>query len=149
MKKIIISIITLIIIFSSFGNTFAEEWYIEKLLDLNYGAQGHKIELIKLNNISFNNSGNNNVFKELQKMDTILRTGFMNNYRNWEYSYAQMEWIITSYRNFIYYANKFFSLLKMQEKNPSYEEIDDAIIESFWNMKSTFKKLKNRAKNTY
>lgn len=149
MKKIINIIIITIFFFSSFKYTFAQEWYMEKLLDLNYWVEEHKIEITKLESIYFNNPEFSIAYDELRGMDRVLKDEFLKKYRNWEYTYYQINWIITSYNKFIYHANKFFNLLKIEEQNPDYEEIDKAILNSYTNMRSSFRKVKNIVKNIH
>ena len=94
-KKIINSIIALTIIFSSISITFAEEWYIEKLLDLNYWVEEYDLNLSEINYISFNNSKYSKIYSELNRIDNILKDSFMNSYRKWEYSYYKINWIVS------------------------------------------------------
>lgn len=149
MKKIINIIITLSIFFSSMDYTFAEEWYLEKLLDLNYWVEEHNIELAKMDNVNFNNPEFNKVYNELQNIDRVLKDEFIKKYRNWEYTYYQVNWIVTNYKNFVYHANKFFYMLKIEENNPNYDEMGKAILNSYTNMRSSFKKVKNIVKKSY
>lgn len=149
MKKIINIIITLSIFFSSMDYTFAEEWYLEKLLDLNYWVEEHSIELAKMDSVSFNNPEFNKVYNELQNIDRVLKDEFIKKYRNWEYTYYQVNWIVTNYKNFVYHANKLFYMLKIEENNPNYDEMGKAILNSYTNMRSSFKKVKNIVKKSY
>jgi hypothetical protein len=143
MKKIILFIITLSFIFSSLSNTFAEEWYIERLLDLNYWIEQYDIELSNINYIHFNDEKYNRIYNELKTVDSILKNEFMKKYRSWEYWNYQTNWIIKNYNNFIYYTNKFFYFLKLKEQNPNYKEVDTAIMSSYKNMKSYYNNFKN------
>ncbi len=149
MKKIITFIISTIIIFSSSSYTFAEEWYISDMLDLKCWVELHNLDNIKLNNISFQNQEYVNVYNDLKSKDQILKNEFIKKCRNWDYSYYEINGIVSRYKNFIYSANSFFLLLKIEEQNPNYDEIDVAITRSFTNMKNNFKKFKNMVKSTY
>lgn len=146
MKKITSFIITLIVFFSSLSISFAEEWYIERLLDLNYWVEQYNINLSSINYIHFNDAKYNNIYNELKTIDSILRNEFMKKYRNWEYKYYQTNWIIKNYNYFVYYTNKFFFYLKMKESNKNYKELDTAIINSYRNMRSSYTKVKNIVK---
>jgi hypothetical protein len=143
MRKIILFIITLTIIFSSLSNTFAKEWTLERVLDLNYWVEEFKLNLSNIDYVRFNSSKYNNMYNELIKIDSTLRTEFMKKYRNWEYEYYQINWIITNYNNFVYYINKFFFYTKIKESNSRYVELDTAIINSFRNMRISYNKVKN------
>jgi hypothetical protein len=149
MKKIIRVIITFIILFSNLDTTFAEEWKIEKLLDLNYWIEEFKINLAELDNYYFKYDKYNNTYSELKYLNEVLKDGFIKKYRNGDYTYNQINWIITSHKNFIYHANKYFGFLKLQEKYPNDMDMDDAIIKSNTSMRSSFKKLKNIARKKY
>ena len=142
MKKIISLIIVLTIFFSSLTKTFAEEWYIEKLLNLNYWVEEFNLNLSKLNNIYFNDEKNNRIFNELKTVDSLLTNQFMLKYKNWEYEYYEINWIIKNYNNFIYYTNKYFYFIKLNEQRPYYKENNTAILNSYKNMISSYKKIK-------
>lgn len=146
MKKIIIFIISFTIFLSSQSNTFAEEWYIERLLDLNYWVEELTLGLSELEYVQFNTAQYDNMYNELKNADWLLRTEFMKKYRNWEYTYSQINWIITNYNNFIYYTNKFFYYLKLKESGYSYTELDSAMIKSFTNMRNSYRHVQNNAK---
>jgi len=142
MKKITTSIIMLTIFFSSFSVSFAEEWYIEKILDLNFWVEEKKLDLSEINNIYFKTSKYTYTYEQLKIADSTLRKGFMEKYRNWDFEYYQTNWIVTNYNNFIYYTNKFFFYLKIKEQNNNFVELDTAIINSYTNMRSSYRKVK-------
>lgn len=143
MKKIITFIITLSVILSSLSTTFAEEWYIERLLDLNYWVEQYNLDLSNIDYIYFNDDKYNRIYRELKTVDSILKKWFMKNYRNWKLEYYQISWIVTNYNNFIYHTNQFFFFLKLKEQRPYYTELDSAIINSSRNMRSSYNKVKN------
>ena len=147
MTKIIKTIIALTIIFTSLSTTFAEEeWYIEKLLDLNYWIEEYQLNLSSIDYIHFNEYKYNRVYTELKRIDSILKIDFMQKYRDWEYEYYQINWIVTNYNNFVYYSNQFLFFLKIKEQNNNFVETNDAILRSYRNMLSSFTKVKNIAK---
>ena len=147
MKAITKIIITLSIILSSLSTTFAEEeGYIEKLLDLNYWVEEYNINLSSIDYIHFTDYKYNRVYSELKRIDTILKRDFMDKYRSWEFWYYQINWIVTNYNNFIYHANKFLFFLKIKEQNNYFIETDSAIIKSYRDMISSYKKVKNLVK---
>jgi len=146
MNKIIKFIITLTIIFSSQSNTFAEEGYIENLFDLNYWVEELDLDLHDIKYIYFNNEKYNRIYREIKTVDSLLKDGFMRNYRNWEYEYYQMNWIVNNYNKFIYNTNQFFFFIKLKEQNSNYSEVNSAIMSSYRNMKIYYSKVKNLAK---
>jgi len=143
MKNIIKFIITLSLIFSSLSTTFAEEWYIEKLLNLNYGIEAMNLNLKNINHQSFHNEKYNKIYNELKNIDNIFKKNIMKNYRDWKYWYYQINWIIKNYNNFIYHTNMFLSFLKIKEQNNYYSEINHAIISSYTNIKESYNNMKN------
>jgi len=143
MNKIIKTIITLSIILSSLSTTFAEEWYLEKLLDLNYWVEQYNLNLSNINYIYFWDDKYNRIYNELKTVDSLLKNGFMKQYRNWDFEYYQINWIIINYNNFIYHTNQFLFFIKLKEQNNNYVELDSAIINSSKNMKSSYNKVKN------
>ncbi len=143
MKKIILAIILFTFFFTNFYITFAEEWYIEKLLDLNYWVEQKKLDLSKIDYISFQSSKYNYIYEQIIISDSTLREWFMKKYRNWDFEYYQTNWIITNYNNFVYYTNQFFFYLKIKEQNNNFVELDTAIINSYTNMRSSYRKVKN------
>lgn len=146
MNKIIKVIITLTIIFSSLSTTFAEEWYIENLFDLNYWIEEMDLDLHEIKYIYFKNEKYNRLYREIKTVDSLLKNGFMKNYRNWTYNYYKMNWIVSSYNKFIYNTNQFFFFIKLKEKNSNYSEANTAIMNSYRNMRIYYSKVKNLAK---
>ena len=146
MKKIINIIIAISLLLSSLSTTFASQWYLETLLDLNYWIEEHNLELAELDNIYFKNKLFNKVHNKLKKADKILKREIIQKYRNWEYEYYQVNWIVKNYKNFIYHANQFFYYLKIEEQHPNYRDLDTAILRSYRNMNSNYRKVKNLIK---
>ena len=143
MKKIITSIITFSIILSSLSTTFASESYIEELLDLNYWVEEFNINLSDIDFIRFNNPKYAIMYRNFNDVNNGLKNWLMSQYRNWDYEFYQMSWIVTNYNNFIYHTNKYFLYLKLKEINNNYWEVDTAIINSYRNMRSSYTNMKN------
>jgi hypothetical protein len=146
MKKIIKIIITLSIIFSSLNATFANEWYIDNLFNLNIEVEKTKLNLLEIKYFHFNNEKYNKLYNELNIVNKLLKKWFIKNYNDWIYSYYQINWIITNYNNFIYYTNQFFFFTKLKENNNKYKECNSAILKSIINMKNSYIKVKNIVK---
>lgn len=145
-SKITSIIIALILFFSSANFSFAEEWYIERLFDLNFWIEEYKLDLAEINYINFNENKYNNIYNELKTVDAILRNEIMKNYRNWEYKYYQTNWIVKNYNNYIYHINKYFLFIKLKEQNPNLRELDSAILKSYTNLKNSYIRIKNLIK---
>ena len=147
MKKITKLIISFTIIISSLSTTFAEEWYIEKLLDLNYGIEEYELNLSEIKYIHFKNQNFNKIYNELKTADSVLKKWFMRKYRNWELEYYKINWIIKNYNNFVYHTNQFFLFLKLKEQRPYYKETTQAILTNYKEMRNSYKKVKNIIKS--
>ena len=106
----------------------------------------HYLVLAELDNIHFKNNLFNKVHNQLKEADKILKKDIIRRYRNWEYEYYQVNWIVKNYKNFIYHANQFFYYLKIEEQHPNYRDLDTAILRSYRNMNSSYKKVKNLIK---
>ena len=143
MKKITKLIITLSLIFSSLSTTFAKEWYIESLLNLNYSVEEYKLDLVKIDYINFNNKKHKQVYNKLKTSNDILKKWFIKNYKDWKYKSYQINWIIKNYNNFVYHTNKLFLFLKIKEQNNNYTELNTAILRSYINMKTSFTRVQN------
>jgi len=143
MKKIISIIIVSILYFSSTSNTFAEEWYIEELLNINYEVERLTLDLSEIDTIYFKTPKYNKLRNQMIKINSTLKKWIMNKYKNWELEYYQINWVITNYNNFIYHINKLFYFLKLKEQNCGFRELDTAIIRSYTQIRSSFKKIKS------
>lgn len=149
MNKITTFIITMIIFFSSIYITNAEEWYIEKLLDINYWVEKYELDLAEIDYYNFKSDKYNYIYKELKRIDSILKEDIIKKYRSWEYNYYQVNWIIKNYNDFIYHNNMFFYYIKLKEQNNNYKELDSAIIKSYTNLRNSYKKIINIIKRDY
>lgn len=145
MKKINYLIITFIIILN-INNTYAKDWYLENILDLNYWIVEYKLNLSNIDYIYFENIKYNQIYKKIKQVDSLLKNEFIKKYRKWKYEYYQTNWIITNYNNFIYHTNMFLKFLNIKEKNHNYREINSAILKSYTDMRSSYKKVKNIVK---
>lgn len=142
MKKFTRCILMIILLFSIVNYTFASEWAIEELLDLNYGIEEYQINLIDIKYIDFKTDENIWKYENMRSMNEILKKEVMRKYRNWNYEYNTINGIITNQKNFIYYTNKYFSYLRIKEKWESWSEINEAILSSYRSMKSYYNRLK-------
>lgn len=143
MKKIILLIITILLFFSSVTNSFAEEGYVDRLFNFKSWIEEEKLNSITLKYVNFKSSKYNSIYNEFKNADSILRKEFIKKYRNWEYEYYQLNWIINNYTKFIFYTNMYFYYLKVNEGNSNYTELDTAIVESLDNMKTYYIRVKN------
>ncbi|MDD2871238.1 MAG: hypothetical protein PHS49_04565 [Candidatus Gracilibacteria bacterium] len=147
MKKILFVIIASFFIFSRLlNNTFADDGYIVNMLNLNSQNEENNINLANLDNIQFYNADYSNKYNQLKNIDKVFKKEFIKKYKNGEYSYYQINGIISNYKNFIYYTNKYFYFLKIKKQNQNYREIDQAISNSIINMKNYLNRVKNIVK---
>jgi len=143
MKKFILHIIVVISFFSIANTSFADEWYIEKLLDLNYWIEEYSLQLPSFNTLYFKDSNTQNMFKELDHINELLKQEIMKKYRSWEFDYYQVNGIVSSHKNFVYYSNKLFYYISLKDQWYRYKELDDAILINYRNTKSSYRKVKN------
>jgi len=143
MKYLVSIIISLSLFFSSISNSFAEESFIDNLLNISYEAEEINLNLSEIKDIKFKEKKYNNLYKKLKKINHILKSGIIKNYKNWKYDYYKTNWIINSYNNFIFYVNDFLLLLKFKEENKNYWEINSALYKTSLNIRSNYIKLQN------
>lgn len=143
MKKTISIIIAVIIYISNFNNSFASNWYIENLLDLNTWIEVYNIDLPDLEYVYFYNNNLNNRFNDYVKANEVLKNIIIRKYKKWDFDYYQMQAIVTNYKKYVYYSNKLFYYISIKESNPYYYvETDDAILSNYKLTKSYYKQLK-------
>ena len=146
MKKIIKIIITLTVIISSLSPTFAENWYIENILNLDYTIEENNLELSQINYYHFNTVQYKNIYLNMKKVNELLKKWIINNYKNWTYWYYQVNWIIKNHNNFTYNLNQFFFYLKIKESWANYVELNTAIKRSSINVINSYNRIKNLIK---
>ena len=86
MKKITNIIIAFFIFFSIVFSTSANEWYIEKVLDLNFAIEEKKLNFRQIDNIRFSNIENRRMYNNFKSADSLLRSEINRIYRLWERS---------------------------------------------------------------
>lgn len=121
MKKIsILFIILLIIISFNLEKTNADDnWILNEILNLEYGPFQYELSLPVLDEYTFNNNNLQNRYNTFIKFDKISREQIIIAYKNWDYDYYRMNWIVMTYSNFVYNVNKFFFFLDRIDSNPS------------------------------
>lgn len=143
MKYLVVLIISLSLFFSSITNSFAEESFIDNLLNISYQPEEINLNLTEIKNITYKQDKYNTLYKKLKKVNYILKSGIIKNYKDWKYDYYKTNWIINSYNNLIFYINDFLLLLKFKEENNNYWEINSALYKTSLNIRSNYIKLKN------
>lgn len=143
MKKFSTIIITLICFFSIVNKSFAWEWYIEELLDINYWIEEYELELQNLEFIYFLDENKNIMFNEFNKINELLKKEIITKYKNKKFNYYQTKWIIWSYKKFIYYTNRLFYYISLKEKKYNYNELDESILKTYLNVRIYYKKTES------
>ena len=142
MKVLTKVIISIVFIFSIVAPTFAEQkWYIEQLLDLNYWIETFNINLASIDKYNFNNSRTRYIYTTFKSTSEDLKNEILKQYRKWNLDYYRTKWIITNYKNFIYYSNKYFYFQKQKEYYNS-KTIDNAILKNVISLKSYYMRIK-------
>lgn len=144
MKKILRLIIASSMMFTSIFIANAQEWYIEKLLDLNSGVQSYELESIpSLKALTFSTSAVQRTYDEFREIDTVLRAEFMIQYRAGKLSYYQIQDLINSYEDFIYYVERTFYYITLEEVGIRGKETQNAIVNGYTNMRTSYVNVKN------
>ena len=147
MKKIFITFTIAIILFFLFLNyTLASEWYsewyLEKLLDINYWVEDYDLNLGSIKDVNFSTTKFRKIFKEFKRVDILLKQEILKKYRNSNFSYYKVNDIISNYKNFTYYTNQFFYYISIKESNPGFKEAHIAILKNYRKMRIYYKRVK-------
>jgi len=142
MKIITFIIISFFIFLSTTITAEASEWYIEWLLQINSWVEAFDIELANIDTYYFENESLRNTYLEFTKVASLLKNEIIRKYENDEFEYYQTKWIIKNYKKFIYYSDQIFYFLKLREKWYRWKEIDNAVLESYQNIRVYYKRLK-------
>lgn len=142
MKKLLISILSIFIFFSIANKSIAEEWYIEKILDLNYWIEDYKLNLPNIEYRYFYNKNILKAYNSFKKTDKLLKDEIIKKYRNNEIDYYKMNWIVLNYNNFVYHTNKFFKYLSIKEIQPNSKEVNQAILNNYELSRNYYKRTK-------
>lgn len=146
MKKLLLSIITIFLIFSIENVTAKENWLVEDLLNLNYWPMIYDLSLDNLNTYSFKDQSLKNTYSTMVKYDNLIRNEIITQSEKWTYSIVTTKWIIKNYKNFIYYTNELFYLFNQVEKHPYLKndvDMQDGILKTYKNAAWYYKKVKN------
>lgn len=142
MKKLLLSIITILGIFSIFSYANAREGSLERALDLEYGPEAFELALPEIWNYYLKNTKNKNALKTFKMADSILKEAFMREYRDGKFDYTKTNAIIENYNLFVYHTNKYFEFLSLKEKDPTNSEADTAVLSNYKSSRAYMKKLK-------
>ena len=82
------------------------------------------------------------MFEDFKETDRLLKDKIISKYRVWDFSYYRVNDIISNYKNFVYYTNKLFYYVSLKESNPSFKEVDIAILKNYRKMRTYYEKIK-------
>lgn len=144
MKKLIAIIIAISSFFSISFITNANEWYLEKVMDLNYGPEEYKLnlEFNKIWYIYFYDSQTNQMYNDFVNANEILKDEIMKKYRSWEIDYYTANWIVSNFNKYIYHSNKVFNYISIKEIRKDIPEVDTAIKKNYELSRSYYKRVK-------
>ena len=142
MKNILVYILAIFSLLSISNNSFASEWYVEQLLDINIWIEEYDLELANMDIMYFRDYRMQEKFHDFQEINQILKSEIINKYRTWDFDYYQTKWIITNHKNFVYYVNELFYYISIKETSPYYKEVDDAILKSYEKVRSNYRRVK-------
>jgi len=141
MKKIIATIIISIVLISNAFHVSANDGKIVELFDLYNGVEEYSLWLVQLEPVRFLNPNLQRTYDEFLVVDRELKSVFTAKYRAWEISYYEMQDLIKSYENFVYYTGKTFSYIAEQEAWLVSTELDRALKNSYSNMRTSYAKV--------
>ncbi len=145
MKKIIYSLIILSsVLLSSIFSVNARDDYVENFLKISSSPEIYSLEHIpSLFPHSFPNPYIQKKYNDFIAIDKILRYEFLRQYKLWEITEYQMRDIITNYTDFIYYTNRAFYYISLEEKWSRGKEIERAIYNAYSSMRTSYQRIKN------
>ncbi len=144
MKYIFTLIISSCIVFTSIFTANAQEEYIESLLDLNFGPESYQIENIpSLKTQTFSSPAVQSTYDEFIQIDAALRAEFISQYRSGDLSYYQIQDLINSYSDFIYYVERTFYYITLEESGIRGTETQRAILNGYTNMRNSYVNVVN------
>jgi len=150
MKKVIASIIVLISIISIQSPVFAnDEPIFEKLLDLNYWVEEYDLQLAHLDEIYFFDNNLNNMHSEFQAANEKVKEEIITYARNGRFTNYQTQWVVRAQKNFVYYTNQIFKHMKFKELNPTYADVDGAILDNYRQSRTAYNKMKQVINTIY
>lgn len=147
MWKITSIILSFFLFFSIANSTSANEWYIEKLLDLTYWIEERKLNFRQIDNINFSSAENRIIYNNFKYADSLLKWEINRLYRNWKIDYYTMNWIINNHDLFIFHINRYFLYTSMKERS-NYKELDSAIMRNYELSRSYFLRTKTLVLNS-
>ncbi len=143
MKNLVYIILSIFTFFSISNITSAnKEWYIEKILDLNYWIEEYKIQINDIDYIYFYDEESQKLYDNFRSADKLLKDEIIRLYRDWKIDYYKMNWITQNYNLFIYHTNKMFKYISLKEVRSNLKELDIAILKNYENSRSYYYKTK-------
>ncbi len=146
MKKLSLIILALCI-FSIGNTTFAQS--IDDLLELDSGLEAFSIETQKLDTYSFRSPQIESVYQRFIVINRILKDELMRKYRNGDFDYYQMQWIIKNHKDFVFHTNKLFYYLSLKDNGMQSKPIDTAIMRSYQGTKTSYNRMKYIISKSY
>lgn len=147
MKKLSLIIILLSLLFANINYSYSSsnqeysEWYIEKLLDLRVWIEEYDLTLWWIEQMYFSDSNTQALFNEYKNTILLLNKEIISKYINNEFSYSQINWIISNQKMFVYHINKLFYNISLKDYYPNDKSLDDAILEHYSKARTYYKRL--------
>jgi hypothetical protein len=82
-------------------------------------------------------------YNEFILIDAALRSEFISQYQAGNLSYYQIQDLIASYSDFIYYVGQTFYYITLEEKGIRGKETQQAIVNGYTNMRNSYMNVKN------
>lgn len=135
----------LISFISLFPSSYAEEWYIENLLDIQTWPEIYKINTILMDEYYFKDKLIKNIYSKMKQADKLLKQAIIFQYKANKLDYYKTNAIINNYDYFIDSVNDFFDTLYMVDQNNSLKnekEIQETILKAYEDMRTHYNRVK-------
>ncbi|MDQ7010118.1 MAG: hypothetical protein Q9M94_07575 [Candidatus Gracilibacteria bacterium] len=141
-KYLILSSIVITTFFSSIGLTNAgNRGEIDKILNIKFGVEQIEFILSTLPEKTFKNKELQEKYDYFRKVNKILTQGFYKKYKAGDIDYYTTKGIIINHEKFIYQTTKLFQYLEIKIENPKYVDIDEKIINSYYQMRNNYNRI--------
>jgi len=144
LKKLVISIIILLCIFSK-NSAFSYDLSMWEYLNIDYEIEAMDLSFAYIKDVRYKNRKMNIKLKlfnrKLKILNKHIKDLMIVYYKDWKISYYQFKWMITNYKDFIFYLSKHFEYLKIKETTPNLWEINYSIHKNYRNIRESYTKV--------
>jgi hypothetical protein len=143
MKKIVISAIVLISVFSWSALVNAEnKWFIADTLNLDVWVEIFELNNINLQSHTFRTKNLQKTYNNMVNINKLFKNLAVQNYEEWKLTDYELNGLINNYSKFIYYANQMFSDIEILDLwLDDSQELLDSINKNYTFVRSYYLKI--------